>query len=169
MNPCKKRLRDDTRGLAGVLRWAALAVLVSLGFGGIADRSAAVMPPDVYIDARAAADHHVQVALHEVRRPAVTPGLCGIEASVITVFRSHDQQLAQGTPVAFTVDCLGEADEPIPGGTLWGRVGDLQQARYIEVYLDGPPGALEVARWQYGIIEGPTDAPQCPEHTLACR
>ena len=145
-----------------------LIVSAVLCLAGLPGPASAVMPPEAYLEARAAADHHVQVAIDRVRTPEVTPGQCHIKARVVTVFRSRGQDLAVGTPVTFAVDCLTEADVPPAGGTLWGRVEALRAARYMEVYLDGGLGALDVARWQYAIIDGPTPVPACPEESLSC-
>lgn len=150
-------------------RLAFRSGLLALAVLGLPGRGSAVLPPDVYIEARASADHHVQVAVQQVRPPETTPGLCRLKARVVTVFRSRDRHLEVGTPVAFALDCLTDGDTPPTGGTLWALVQSIQDARFIEVYLDGEAGALQVARWQYGIIDGPSAAPQCPEGTLNCR
>ncbi len=119
----------------------------------------AVLPPDVYREARRTADHHVQTEVTGVKAPAKTPGDCIIEGRVATVFRGD---LAKGTPVSYPVACLRTGDMPPVGGTLWGNADELTSARFMEVYLNGQAPRLSVARWQYRIISGPTKAPVCP-------
>jgi len=123
----------------------------------------AVMPPSTYLAARQSADHHVQIAVTDVDTPWRTPGVCEIEGVVSKVFRSNEDRLKPSKEVEFEVDCLKPGDEPGVGGTLWGGVSELKNARFIEVYLNGDgPTEFYVAQWQYVVIPAPTNVPVCP-------
>jgi len=151
------------------VRCIVLAVLVWLGLPAMA---LAVLPPDTYRDARRAADHHVQIRVDRITPPRKTPGRCAVEGDVVTVFRSAGSGLGEGMAVSFGVDCLAPGDEPMVGGTLWIGAAELREARYLEVYLnDSGEDGVAVARWQYVIVDGPSETPRCPEDHpgLSCR
>lgn len=142
-----------------MFRAPSTALTLLLLFAATAD---AVMPPEVYRQARRDAAHHVQVEITKATVPDRTPGECRLEGTVVKVFRSRGDVLAAGTPVAFTLSCLRPGDEPMLGGTLWGSADSLRAARFVEAYFDGADaGALHVARWQYMLIDAPTDTPRC--------
>lgn len=135
---------------------AVLLVLYSLP-------ALAVLPPDLYQQARAEADHHVQIAVTKVSVPWKTPGDCTVFGTVVTVFRSAGGVLAEGTPVRFDVSCSRQGDDIPVGGTLWQNAWHLERAKFFEAYLMGDdPMTLWIARWQSMTIPGPRATPYCP-------
>tara|TARA_Y100000031_G_scaffold137362_1_gene162237 strand:- start:441 stop:923 length:483 start_codon:yes stop_codon:yes gene_type:complete len=129
----------------------------------VSKTTVAVMPPDIYINARKSAGHHVQINISSVKIPQKTPGTCRLSGVVEKVFRSKNGSLAPGIEVAFDVSCLRRFDQPGVGGTLWGSVDAIKSAKFIEVYLNGDDlPNLGVARWQYILIPAPTADPKCP-------
>lgn len=137
---------------------AVIAMGLLIGFS-----AHAVLPPELYRDARREADHHVQVAVSDVAVPSKTPGSCTVTGTVVTIFRSAGAVLAVGTKLRFDVACARTDDDVPVGGTLWQNVWHLERARFIEAYLmgDAPPDVW-VARWQSTTIPEPSKEPHCP-------
>lgn len=150
-------------------KWAAKmtnrikALALALTFTMVAAVSAiAALPPKAYQDARANAAYHVQVAVGEVVVPETTPGQCTVTGKVVQIFRDTPGGLENGSDVSFEVSCRREGERAPLGGTLWQSVPALEAAQFMEVYLNGSPGALTVASWQVKIIDASSDEPQFP-------
>lgn len=125
----------------------------------------AVMPPQVYQEARDTAMFHVQVKIVNVTGPATTPGACTVSGKVVRLFRNKPGTLKQGDTLNFTVSCTRPGDPVVVGGTLWTDFHSLMQAKYLEVFLNRTKRGYEVALWQSYIIEAPTLQPAVPRHT----
>jgi tetratricopeptide (TPR) repeat protein len=121
--------------------------------------ASAVLPPQVYENARAEATYHVQVKIATVSPPSRTPGDCETTGEVVRIFRDKSGTLRLGTRVDFTVSCMRRGDPPIIGGTLWTDYDALMRARYLEAFLNPGAGRYHVAAWQSRIIEAVTDKP----------
>lgn len=138
-------------------RWLLGLVWFSLFF--LPTSAFAVMPPWVYQKARDTAMFHVQVKVRNVTGPARTPGECVVTGEVVRIFRNTPDTLRPGATLAFTVSCSKPGDPMIVGGTLWKDYDSLLKAEYLEVFLNSTEHGYEVALWQSGIIEAPTDQP----------
>lgn len=112
-----------------------------------------------YEQARRDAEFHVQVEIRHVQRNVATPGQACVDADVIRIFRGQ-HALKLGDAVRFVVSVLtgNESLDDVPiGGTIWTNYNNLQEARYLEVFLDGLPRECAVALWQLAIIDSPSD------------
>jgi hypothetical protein len=122
----------------------------------------ALMAPEYYRKARAGAPYHVQVAITKVVAPRQGPGNCEVEGKVAEVFKDATGQLPKGADVDFTVACRRPGDTVPLGGTIWLDTNSLEQAEFIEVYLNDTGAGFEVALWNTKIIAAPSAAPQFP-------
>lgn len=142
-----------------IFRASALgAAILFLGTG----LAHAVLPPGVYQKARAEAAYHVQVAIDGVKVPAETPGACEVSGKIVQIFRDTQGNLKDGETISFPIDCIRSDAEAFPGPAQWTGVNELDDARFIEVYLNDEDDGLKTARWQSRIIEEPSPNPQLP-------
>jgi hypothetical protein len=122
----------------------------------------AIMPPQVYQEARDTAMFHVQVKITGVKEPERTPGECTVTGEVVRIFRDKPGTLRQGARLDFTVSCTKPGDPVAIGGTIWTDYERLLKAKYLEVFLNRTDQGYEVALWQSQIIEEPTAQPTFP-------
>jgi hypothetical protein len=118
----------------------------------------AIMPPEVYEQARQTAEHHVQLRILDVSEPPADGyGDCVVRVRVIMTFRGD---LPMGREFPIHVSCLRPDANPRPGGELWNAYAELAQAEYLEAFLSGD-GTPDVDTEQVVIISGPANAPAC--------
>jgi hypothetical protein len=122
----------------------------------------ALMPPEVYRNARAEAPYHVQVAITKVDAPRKGPGDCGVEGQVLRIFKNATGRLANDMIVGFTVACHREGEVVPIGGTIWLDTDALEKADYMEVYLADTAEGFSVPLWNYKLIPKLSDTPQFP-------
>lgn len=122
----------------------------------------AVLPPEVYQEARAEAPFHIQVAVEDVTVPDTTPGDCTVSGKILRIFRDTPGTLADDQQITFPIACNRSDSEVFPGPVLWTATQELTDARYIEVYLVEGEHGLATAKWQSRIIEEPSSQPQLP-------
>ncbi|WP_205525605.1 hypothetical protein [Pyxidicoccus trucidator] len=117
------------------------------------------LPPDEYARAAVDAALHVQVEIERVELPPGKSGEAVVVGRVARVFRGAPELLS--SRISFEVSCLREDDHDLPpGGTLWTRGEDLEQAKVLETYLDrDDQGRFHVPLWQSFIIDEVTDTP----------
>ncbi len=105
--------------------------------------------------------------------PTETPGECRIWGEVAQVFKSMGRSFKEGEKIDFDVSCMSRNDLIPTDDTQWLEISQLQNARYIEVYLNryfsGDGDVYQIPVWQYRVIEKPTAAPQCPDTTKGAR
>jgi hypothetical protein len=122
----------------------------------------ALMPPQVYREARAAAPYHVQIAVTKVDAPRVGPGTCSVEGQVLKIFKNETGKLTDDMTVGFDVACRREGEQVPLGGTIWLDTGALEKADYMEVYLTDAGEGFAVPLWNYKLIQHLSDIPQFP-------
>ena len=93
------------------------------------------MPPSEYLEARAKAQFHIQVAVEERSSIPKTSGHAMVMGQVVKVFRTTDK-LKMGDPVKFSIAVCHDHAEIPPSGTLWTTVEMFEKAPYIEVLTD---------------------------------
>lgn len=122
----------------------------------------ALMPPQVYRDAREKAPYHVQIAITKVDAPRVGPGTCPVEGQVLKIFKNETGKLANDMMVDFEVACRHAGDRVPIGGTIWLDTDALEKADYMEVYLTDAAEGFVVPLWNYKLIDHISDTPQLP-------
>jgi hypothetical protein len=123
----------------------------------IAVAAAAVLPPEVYTAARREAAEHLQLRIEDVGSPPwyADHGACRVAGEVVRVFRGAH---APGDRLAIDVDCAKPRARLPDGPTLWTSWRALEDAGYIEAYLDERGS---VAAWQTMLLAEPSDEPAC--------
>jgi hypothetical protein len=122
----------------------------------------ALMPPQVYREARQNAPYHVQIAVTKVDAPRVGSGTCPVEGQVLKIFKNDGSRLADDMTVGFEVACRREGDRVPLGGTIWLNTSELEKADYMEVYLTDAGEGFAVPLWNYKLIQHLSDTPQFP-------
>lgn len=115
-----------------------------------------MLQADFYLMARHEARFHVQVEVITVSPVERTPGPVRLDARVIQVFRG-DRTLKAGDRVTFEEHVMRPGDSIPCGGILWKEGGALQQARYLEVFLNGDPPECAVPLCQSEVIAAPSN------------
>jgi hypothetical protein len=130
----------------------ALAAALAAAFA-----AAAALPPEVYLAARREAAEHLQLRIEAVAPPPwyADHGACRVTGEVVRVFRGGH---APGDRLAIEVDCAKPRARLPDGPTLWTSWRALEEAGFIEAYLDDR-GAVAV--WQTMLLSEPSDAPSC--------
>ena len=136
-----------------ILSWAVMCALV----GG---QAYALIAPEYYRKARAEAQYHVQIDITKVEAPRQGPGTCAVEGQVLQIFKDATGKLAKDQIIGFTVACHRQGDTVPVGGTLWLDTDALENADYMEVYLDAAADGFDVAMWNYKLIPKISDTPQ---------
>jgi hypothetical protein len=75
-----------------------------------------------------------------------TPTEVPLHGIVVRVFRGGEN-LKVGSEVQFSVDVISKEDEYFLGDAKWQDKKVLENAKYMEVFLDGNPPQCKVARW----------------------
>jgi len=120
------------------------------------------------------ATYHAQLQILKIAVPAATPGQCRVWGEVVRIFKGVTRTFKEGERVEFDVSCVRRNDLIPTGDTQWLQISRLQDARFIETYLNrhrtGSGDELQVPVWQYRLIDGPTITPLCPDTTkgLSC-
>lgn len=143
------------------MRQKAWIIAVSAVAGALACAVAAsaVLPPQAYIDARHAAVHHLQARIDGVEGPGsgVDHGACLVDVEVLAVFRGGHQP---GDRLTLAIDCAKPGANLPAGPVLWTSLQAIQQAGYVEAYLDADGS---VAGWQTVLLSAPSDEPECKD------
>jgi hypothetical protein len=129
----------------------------------LASQAQAVLPPDSYLNARQAAENHVQIGISTITPPPGGMGRCVLGGRVVQVFRGS---LARGQEITFDISCYRYGQLPI-GETLWTDFDALSQARYVEAFMTGGPRP-KVMLDQVEIIVQPREWPYCATDSLSC-
>ncbi|MEZ5668945.1 MAG: hypothetical protein R3F55_16185 [Alphaproteobacteria bacterium] len=112
----------------------AAGLIVGLGAGA----AQAMMPPEVYEQARASAPLHLVVEIVAVEPADAAIGTCSIDAVVVETLRDATGSVDAGDPVSFAVDCLRADADPnmIPDCVIFQNVEALLAGVQMDVYLD---------------------------------
>jgi hypothetical protein len=137
-----------------VLLSAAVAAL-----GLAAGAAFAALPPEAYAQARVEAPHHVQMRIERVGGLPwyLDHGPCEVRGEVIRVFKGD---IAEGDQLTLKIDCAKPRARLPDGPALWTSWRALDEARFVEAYLDGDKA---VASWQTVLLDEPSEEPACPE------
>lgn len=116
----------------------------------------AMMTPEEYRAARAAASHWIQLRIEATQRPARLPGICLVTGQVTRVFR--------GTPlpekrIDLAIDCKRRDQRSPPGDEFRLNYEDLERGRYIEAFVEPRDGHYAVAARQIGRVGKPRAKP----------
>jgi hypothetical protein len=139
-------------------RFLPVAVAIALSTAA----AFALMPPEVYREARAKAPFHVQIAVTKVDAPRVGPGTCSVEGQVLEIFKNETGKLANDMTVGFDVACRRQGEQVPLGGTIWLDTDALEKADFMEVYLTDTAEGFAVPLWNYKLISHLSDTPQFP-------
>lgn len=123
----------------------------------------AYMPPQAYINMRAAAELHVQVQVGSVAAAAEAFGDCPVTGTVVRIFRDAAKVLKPEQPITFGVPCQVRRDAPVQvGGTAWHDFDRLREAKVIEVFLNRRDGRYRVADQGDGVrlLPAATETPR---------
>ena len=83
-----------------------------------------------------------------------------MSGTIVRLFRARSDTLDTGEHIEVPFYCT-MADEVVVDDDIT-AVSELQDARYIEMYVNPRPEAgLELARQQFMVIKAPSDQPQC--------
>ena len=140
------------------LYWAlVLTVLVILMFLYVLPANSAPKPNYA---ARLTANYHLQIEVSSVTVPDVLPGECWITGTIVRLFRSRSGTLETGDKIDVPVFCTTAQDDVLEEEIT--AVSELQNARFVEMYLNPLPEAgFELAHQQFMVIKSPSDQPQC--------
>jgi hypothetical protein len=101
----------------------------------------AVLLPEYYAKARAAAGYHLRIAILSAKPPPAKVGTCAIEGEVVRILRNHPlYEVRPGDRVTFTVNCLRKGVET-PSGGLWTKWENVRHAKFLDGYFN-PVGDL---------------------------
>jgi hypothetical protein len=133
----------------------------------------AVMRDHDFEGARRDAMHHAQVQITKIAVPASTPGQCRVWGDVVRIFKGATRYFRLGDGIEFDVSCQRRNDLIPTGDTHWLDVTQLQDARFIETYLNsyraGSGFDYRIPAWQYRLIDGISSTPACPDTTKGPR
>jgi hypothetical protein len=110
------------------------------------------------LDRRLRARFHVQVELTGVPTDFQTPAQISVEARVVRIFRG-DSILKIGDELTFDISVCRRGDK-IPCGPSFMLYEKFVSGRYMEIFLNGFPPAVEAFDGSYMILHAPTRTPR---------
>ena len=142
-----------------------LALAVAGGFLAAPGAALAVLPPYVYLDARASADVHLQVQVSRVHK-VTRENVCRVEGRALAVWRGS---VKTGDKVSFNLPCRFASTPVMPGPTLWFDPSRLKSGLVLEGFFELAEGRLRPARDQVFGVSAATSQPLCETTDYACR
>ena len=118
--------------------------------------AAAMMSPDEYRTARAAASHWLQLRIDTAHRPAALPGVCIVRGEVTRTFRG--QPLASNI-IDIEIECKRRDQRSPPGDEFRMNIEDLVNGRFLEAFATLRDGRFAVAARQVELIAHPAAKP----------
>ena len=115
-----------------------------------------MLPPHVYEDARRTAPFHLQVVRGELT-PFATPSTVSICARVERVLRGNG--IVPGDEVLFELPVARRNDSLPVGPTIWADYDALVRCQVLELFLEGIPPSVVLARGQFMLLEQLTADP----------
>ncbi len=110
-------------------------------------------------DALERATCHVQVALCDIPTSFDKPfGELFVNGKVVQIFKS-DANLRIGDMVQFSVPVVNRSEEEFPFGGQMFWFDELQNARYLEVCLNGETQQYQTALDLHALISEPSNSP----------
>jgi hypothetical protein len=116
----------------------------------------AMMQPEEYRAARAAASHWLQVRITAVTAPATLPGVCVVHGEVTRTFR--------GVPPApkaidLEIECKKRGERSPPGDEFRIAAEDLVAGRHLEAFAEARGGRYAVVARQVELVAKPGAEP----------
>jgi len=142
-----------------------LALAVAGGLLSAPGAALAVLPPYVYLEARASADVHLQVQVSRVHK-VTRENVCRVEGKALAVWRGS---VKTGDKVNFDLPCRFASTPVMPGPTLWFDPAGLKPGLVLEGFFDSSEGSLRPARDQVFGVSAATSQPLCEATDYACR
>lgn len=127
--------------------------------------ASAVLPPYVYLEARASADVHLQVQVSRVHK-VTRENVCRVEGRALAVWRGS---VKTGDKVSFNLPCRFASTPVMPGPTLWFDPSRLKSGLVLEGFFELAEGRLRPARDQVFGVSAATSQPLCETTDYACR
>lgn len=142
-----------------------LALGIVAGLLALPGAALAVLPPYVYLEARASADVHLQVRVGRVVK-SPRDNACRIEGRALSVWRG---QVKAGDKVRFSLPCRFASTPVMPGPTLWFDPAGLKPGQVLEGFFEAGAGGLRPARDQVFRVQAASAEPRCGAVDYACR
>jgi hypothetical protein len=115
----------------------------------------AMMAPEEYRAARAAASHWLQLRITAVQKPDPLPGICVVRAEVLRTFR--------GTPPPKTIEievhCKKRGERSPPGDEFRIDAEDLIAGRHLEAFAEMRGARYAVVARQVELVTKPGEKP----------
>jgi hypothetical protein len=116
----------------------------------------AMMAPEEYRAARAAASHWLQLRIVGVTKPDRLPGVCVVRAEVLRTFRGAPP--AQKT-IDLEVECKKRGERSPPGDEFRVDAEALVPGKYIEAFAEMREGRYAVVARQVELVAQPAATP----------
>lgn len=142
-----------------------LGIAVAAGLLALPGAALAVLPPYVYLEARASADTHLQVQVTRVRK-ASRDNACRIEGRALSVWKGS---VKTGDKVLFSLPCRFGSTPVMPGPTLWFDPSVLKPGMVLEGFFESGDGNLRPARDQVFGVKAASAQPLCGTEDYGCR
>ena len=142
-----------------------LALLLAAGLVGVPGTALAVLPPYVYLEARASAAVHLQVQVTRVRKVS-RENACRMEGRALAVWKGP---VKTGDAVRFVLPCRFASTPVMPGPTLWFDPSGLKPGQVLEGFFVSAEGGLRPAQDQVFRVRAASAQPRCGTGDYACR
>ena len=142
-----------------------LALLLAAGLVALPGAALAVLPPYVYLEARASAAVHLQVQVTRVRKVS-RENACRIEGRALAVWKGL---VKTGDAVGFSLPCRFASTPVMPGPTLWFDPSGLKPGQVLEGFFESGEGGLRPARDQVFRVRAASTQPLCGTGDYACK
>ena len=148
---------------AGVLLLAAVAAMVARLSRAVAwlvlftvTGAHAMMAPEEYRAARAAATHWLQLRIISLKKPDRLPGVCVIRAEVLRTFRGPPPA---SKSIELEVDCKRRGERSPPGDEFRIDTEDLVAGKHLEAFAEVRGARYAVVVRQVELVAKPGDKP----------
>jgi hypothetical protein len=132
----------------------AAALLVLCGIATL--EAIAMMSPEEYRAARAAATYWLQLRIDSVKAPRTLPGACLVRGKVTRVFRGPT---VSAKTIELEVECKQRGERSPPGDEFRVDIEELLAGRTIEFFADLREGRYVVVARQIEVVANPGPTP----------
>ena len=116
----------------------------------------AMMAPEEYRAARAAASHWLQVRITGVMAPPKLPGVCVVRGEVIRTFRGAPPA---SKTIELEIDCKKRGERAPPGDEFRLDAEDLVPGKHLEAFAEARGARYAVVARQVELVAKPADKP----------
>ena len=116
----------------------------------------AMMAPEEYRAARAAASHWLQLRVIGVTKPDRLPGVCVVRGEVTRTFRG---QPPAAKAIELEIDCKKRGERSPPGDEFRIEVEDLVAGRHLEAFAEARGARFAVVARQVELVAKPGEKP----------